>query len=88
MVMLKPSWTARWTVAEAEAELPDFRWDGPGIYYNKEDSMLVMPTRRPLHTFWHLVSGPDEVFEFLIFNGDNVADFINILSQAPSRKGK
>ncbi len=86
MEILKASWTARWTVAEAEAQLPNFRWDGPGIYVNKEDSMLVMPTRRPLDTFWNYLQGPDEVFEFLVFNGDNVTDFINILSQAPTRR--
>jgi len=38
-----PSWTQVYTIAEAEEQLKDFKFKGPGWYKKGEDTLLVLP---------------------------------------------
>lgn len=84
--MFQPDWTAIWTQKEAEAELNDFRYMGPGFYHTAGgDSMVVMPVARAVEDTWNSAGPDDEKFHFLVYNNRNICEAVNLLVNAPTR---
>ena len=69
-----PDWYERWTKAYAEEALGHtFKFKGPGWYFAKNDTFLVLPTE---------TTGP-EVFLFCFYNGRNPIAVFGWVIQAP-----
>lgn len=91
-VKIMPDWTAVWTVEQAERELSAahraFVFSGPGWYYGKTDTMLVIPegTEFPGGYVWAGKHWPkDQLFRFHVYSG-SPADSFNRVLNAPSRE--
>lgn len=68
---IKPDWTATMTIQQAEKELVDFQFKGIGIYQNKDDSLLVLPT------------GDDNYYRFFVYNGRNLIEICRSILELP-----
>lgn len=91
-----PDWTSVWTVAEAEHELPSFTFNGPGWYFSKKDTMLVVP-RRPVlievkrikkhqpPSAWSEKWPPGTRFDFHVYSNRNPFDSFSSIVAAPVR---
>ncbi len=85
MQPFRPDWVAYWTAAEAEKQLSNFKFCGPGWYYTKKDTVLVIPHIRSIEETWHSKFSADELFEFCVYNDRNPSDAFNSLANAPTR---
>ncbi len=97
-VNIIPAWTATWTAAEAEAQLKDFHFNGPGWYNDIEGqktTMLVIPAsddvvytgswRDPIDKSpWRQQWTKDQRFRFLVYN-ENPCHSFNAIANAPTR---
>ena len=81
----KPDWSEVWTAAQAEAQLEEFKFTGPGFYRHNGDTLLVIPVDRPASQMWHQAFRPDEQFEFNVYNATDPADWFNLIANAPTR---
>jgi carbohydrate-binding DOMON domain-containing protein len=75
-----PDWSCIWSAKEAEKELIAFEFKGPGWYFTKTDSILVMPHNRTIDRLW--VSS-NELFEFNIYNRRNPLNLFITIANAP-----
>lgn len=82
---LTPDWTAVYSPEDAEKELVGFKWDGPGLYIQGKDSLLVIPRARDAYNMWHYAHSSVEEFLFCIYNGRDLREMINVLGHAPVR---
>lgn len=92
-----PDWTETMTVTEAEYELADFKFKGPGWYIVKApnsplrramfDSILVLPKECPddVDTF-RQVWKDDALFTFHVYNNRNPAAIFSLFGSAPTRQ--
>lgn len=83
-IQLTPDWSKLMTGSEAEVELKDFKFLGPGWYVTKTDTMLVSPdeeTRKPWVQTWPA----DMKFRFHCWNNTDVGDYFNAAINAPTR---
>ena len=83
--MITPDWTFIGTYKNAEKELVDFIWNGPGIYKKNGISVLVVPTNRSAEKTWHYKRDLDELFYFNVYDGRDIGEILNLLNRAPSR---
>jgi hypothetical protein len=64
-----PDWHQLWTIAEAEAQLKDFKFDGPGLYLTDTDTMVVMPSDDTRQTIWKRRKPSVETkYHFYVYN--------------------
>ena len=90
-----PDWSHNWTVAEAERELRDFKFIGPGWYVTKTDVLLVAPLDEVERTGsikgdlekdpWRQRWPEDARFSFNVYSGRSPFDALNALANAPTR---
>jgi hypothetical protein len=85
MISFKPDYVEVWTARQAEEELDNFKFDGPGWYYCGEDVMLVLACERPARSFWEKSFDETERFEFNIYNERNPEDVFALIAEAPRR---
>lgn len=69
-MQVAPDWSRKYTPAQAEAQLKDFKFKGPGLYMTKTDTMIVVRVEPiPYGTSpWKHAHRPDELFEFHVYN--------------------
>lgn len=87
-ISFQPDWTAHWTKTQAEKELHDFTFRGPGWYHTTAgDTLLVIPTERdfePDKAIWNAPTNDNELFQFCVYNNRNpFASFNTIVNAAP-----
>lgn len=96
---IQPDWSKIWTAAEAEAELPEFKFDGPGWYRDgKTDSILVIPTGPVTYPMPDDVDGKKlyvwrgkkqwpltQTFQFNVYSRRDMATVFNAIVNAPCR---
>lgn len=83
---LEPDWMNLWTAPQAEQQLKDFKFTGPGWYLTKTDSMLVIPdSSRPILQSWAAKRLSGEYFKFLVWNKANPCAAFNNVANAPVR---
>lgn len=74
------------TASEAEHELKDFEFKGPGWYIYKSEAMLVVPTNRPKEkTFFVKCTDPNEKFYFHVYGSLDNVDSFGRCATAPTR---
>ncbi len=93
----EPDWARCWTASEAEHELTNFKFLGPGWYLTKTDTMLVVPDgdveytgaeqvqNNPKRGPWKRAWRAGQKFWFFIYNGRNPVDSFNAIACAPVR---
>lgn len=89
-----PDWMHFWTAAEANEQLLDFRFTGPGWYIGKTEAMLVVPIDEPLSrignqqwTIWRMVPPPPADRRYLfMFYSESPMNSLNALANAPVRR--
>jgi hypothetical protein len=84
MFLVTPDWSETWTAVQAEVELGNFKFIGPGFYHCKGDTILAIPLDRPREETWSQKFEPDERFEFNVWNGPGPD--LNLLASAPTRQ--
>ncbi len=82
---LTPDWTEVYSPEDAEKEFVGFKWDGPGLYIQGEDSFLIIPRARDAKNVWNYAHSPGEKFLFCVYNGRDLREVINVLSHVPMR---
>lgn len=83
--MFNSDWSATWTKEEAEKQLNNFQFRGPGIYFSNGGSILVTAIDRK-EKFWGNSINEGEKFRFDVFDGRDVSLLINRLVNAPVRE--
>lgn len=91
----QPDWCKRLTATEAEEQLTNFRFLGPGWYVTQTDTLLVVPDadvkypyppgdakEGPWHNLWHR----DQKFWFFVYSGRTPFEAFNALVNAPTRR--
>jgi hypothetical protein len=87
MIPLESDYSSIWTAAEANEQLKDFRFTGPGWYFTKTDTVLVWPLdRNDPETFWHQKYKADEHFRFYIWNFPSASLGMALAARAPTRQ--
>jgi len=91
-----PNWSDVYTAAQAERELSNFKFKGPGWYIRKIpatltapaeiDIVLVIAIDRPVETAWHQAFTADERFEFNVYNDRCPFDDFSAIVNAPTRE--
>lgn len=85
----RPDWTETWTVRQAEHQLRfgNFKFSGPGWYFSKTDSMLIVPIGRlGTETFTQKCTD-GELFLFHCWNNKNsVGQIFVAIATAPTRR--
>lgn len=92
-----PNWTSVWTATEAEHELPEFKFKGPGWYFSDNDTLLVVP-RRPVliaenkqarrhqpPDAWTEKWPPGSRFNFHVYKNCNPLEAFKAIMDAPVR---
>lgn len=69
---IRPDWVQLWTAREAEEGLQGFTFKGPGWYFYKTDTVLVLPDAVLPEAFW-----------FHIYNGRCPATAFSAIATAP-----
>lgn len=87
---ISPDWTQTWRASDAERELHDFKFKGPGWYITETYVVLVVPTGGILPKVDSQWAGPeqwdsDQLFKFYVYNGRNPCEAFNQLVNAPVR---
>lgn len=88
---IQPDWTQSWTMSQAEEQLDGFKFNGPGWYITKNESMLVVPKDEPIRLehgnfpLWHQAWPPYTVFLFMIYSSNDPGLSIMALNRAPTR---
>lgn len=86
IVDFSPDWSYRWTAAEAECELKDFKFLGPGWYVTKTDVLLVASIDEVERADpWRQQWPEDACFIFLHYHSRSLFDALNALANAPTR---
>ena len=87
----EPDYAKVFTASEAEVQLKDFTFLGPGWYHTRTDSLLVVPDaeladdQRP----WGLEWPKDQRFWFFVYNGRNpYSSFKAVAVCAPVRQNE
>lgn len=84
---IKPDFDTTGTVEELEKELAGFKFNGPGWYNYRNDTLLIVPQERELEKLWGQVHNDLETFRVFVFNGSQrfpQQDF-GLIAQAPTR---
>jgi hypothetical protein len=85
--MFKCDWSRMYTAEQAEEELREFKFEGPGWYLGKNnDVLLVIPCDREIKDWWHKKWEERERFYFMVYNNRNPADAFNAIVNAPTRR--
>lgn len=83
-ISLVADWDCLWTASQAEKQLPDFKFLGPGWYLTGTDAMLVIPdSSRHILQNWASKRLPGEYFKFMVWNNSNPCQTFNNLANAP-----
>jgi hypothetical protein len=92
----EPDWTKRWTAREAEEQLHNFKFSGPGWYLSPSDTLLVVPDSDVEYAGSYkdrVEKGPwrgkwpeDQLFWFIVYNGRDPSNSFNALANAPVRQ--
>jgi hypothetical protein len=90
-VSVTPDWEKVWTAAEAEEQLTNFRFTGPGWYSGKKDTLLVLPadevdTDNHWIGVWKQRWPPKQLFRFCVYSGHDPANSFNAIANAPVRQ--
>jgi hypothetical protein len=90
----EPDYAKCYTASEAEHELTNFKFIGPGWYITKTDTLLVVPDGDVEYTGsivaskkspWRQSWKAGQKFWFFVYNGRNPADSFNAITNAPTR---
>ena len=82
----EPDWARCWTASEAEHELVNFKFSGPGWYITETDTLLVVPDGDvPKKGPWKQEWRAGQKFWFFVYNGHNPFDSFNAINNAPVR---
>lgn len=84
-----PTWQKTWTAEEAENQLKNFKFSGPGWYLSDSDSMLVIPSDwEDCHTspMFKGIWTKGDRFVFYMWNGFNPGYLFGEISYAPTRQ--
>lgn len=93
----EPDWARCWTASEAEHELANFKFSGPGWYVTKTDTLLVVPDgdvdveytgsykNNPERGPWKRARRAGQKFWFFVYDGRNPVDSFNAIANAPAR---
>lgn len=71
--------------SDAERYISNFKFRGPGWYVTPESTILVVPTDRAIHKWWHQSDQPEEHFVFYFWRGNDRINIASILANAPTR---
>lgn len=83
---LVPDWNQRWTAEQAEHELADFKFNGPGLYHaNDKEFMIVVAEERHIDTAWNHTMPSKEVFNFCVYTGDFTDSVFAVFCTIPTR---
>ena len=92
----EPDYTKLYTASEAEYELTNFKFLGPGWYIAKTETLLVVPNadvekytaphqeslnKGPWKQVWDI----DQLFWFFFYEGNNPLDSFDAITNAPIR---
>lgn len=84
-VTLLPVWSYIWTPKQAEKNLPDFIFKGPGIYEYKNLHLIVLSVYRTKDSTWHQKFKDYERFEFNAYHHNAADTLFNLIVNAPMR---
>jgi hypothetical protein len=74
------------TAEKLNRELVGFRFNGPGWYKYRDDTVLVIPNDRPVLKTWHRYGTDNaEVFIAYVYNGYDPQQAFGSIAQAPVR---
>ena len=92
----EPDYAKCYTASEAEHELTNFKFSGPGWYITKTDTLLVVPDGdveylgsykdNPKKGPWRQSWKAGQKFWFFVYNGRNPSDSFNAINNAPVRQ--
>ena len=86
-----PDWRQRMTAAQAEEQLHNFQFKGPGWYTYAGDTLLVVPDGqfeyppRLESNVWEARWPDTQVFWFMVYAKRNPSVAFNAIANAPSR---
>lgn len=85
--ILRPDYVDCFTAQDAEQEYVGFKFEGPGWYYTKTDTVLAEPVDRDpnLPTFYAAKFTLTERFMFYVWNSTEVSKTLNRVINAPTR---
>lgn len=84
-----PDWKKLYTAEQANEDLQDFKFEGPGWYLIKEDTLLVVPVDTSTKSLpWKREWPKDQLFLFMVWNGSNPRDALNSVINAPVRQSE
>lgn len=79
-------WKEKWTASKAEQQLDGFFFAGPGWYFQKDSTLLVLPIDRHDAELWHSATNAhDELFHFFVWDNYDPTASINLVANAPTR---
>lgn len=84
MYQVRPDWGGRYTAKEAERQLKNFEFKGPGAYLTETDTLIVVPvevTNSPWQQCWPEAA----VFEFNVYNCQFYETIFAVIGSLPSR---
>ena len=82
----RPDWQEVWTADQANKELIDFTFNGPGWYRHRADTLLVIPIERDSDKWGHHSWSRQEKFLFCVYNGRSPANSFNAIINLPTRE--
>lgn len=84
---LLPNWMETWTPEQSELELKDFKFQGPGVYRDKINSLLVLPTNgyKQDEKIWDVLWKYSDTFEFYFYNDRDITELLYVLAHVPLR---
>ncbi len=85
--LIKPDWEIAGTAVELETDLGgEFRFAGPGWYLTDTDTTLVFPEGETPNPWRHKgYWAPEQVWRFMVWNGQNPFEGFNAIVNAPTR---
>lgn len=86
---INADWDKIGTVPELEKALIGFKFNGPGWYNFRKDTVLVVSTERPMDKWWGQHAQEGEVFRVYVFNNNadmtHPATIYGSIATAPTR---
>jgi hypothetical protein len=87
-MQVAPDWSMVGTVEKIEHELVGFKFEGPGIYFIKTDTLLIVPRpttgSRTVENIWHLKQPEGTVYEVYVYNTPET--IFKAIGRAPIRQ--
>lgn len=89
-ILVTPDWTEFWTAAEAEEKIKGFQFAGPGAYFVKGDTFLVVPSAglepsKMGGIIWKQKWPKQTKFGFYVWSGADASVTFNAIVNAPIR---